>query len=361
MDKFMQKIGLPGKSFVPMIVGFGCSVPAVMASRTLESRKDRIVTIFLIPLMSCGARLPVYALFAAVFFPENAALAVFSLYAVGIIFAVITGFLFKKAVYKNEVSHFVMELPVYNFPRPKHILIHTWNRLKVFILSAGKVIIIGSVILAVLNSAGHDFSFSKDRKEDSLLTFLGKKSSVVLKPLGITEDNWPATVAVFTGIFSKEAVIGTLNSLYSQMNETEEQTSIPEMIKSAFSSIPEYFSDKSDDQNSALFAAKAKFSNGNLSVYAYLLFILIYFPCIATLGAIAGEIGWKGAALSVSYLTLLAWAVSSLFYQLTAGHNIIFISISSSVIILIIAAFTAAGKFLSRRKSNADGKNQRLS
>jgi len=361
MDKFMQKIGLPGKSFVPMIVGFGCSVPAVMASRTLESRKDRIVTIFLIPLMSCGARLPVYALFAAVFFPENAALAVFSLYAVGILFAVLTGFLFKKAVYKNEISHFVMELPVYNFPRPKHIFIHTWNRLKVFMLSAGKVIIIGSVILAVLNSAGHDFSFSKDRKGDSLLTYIGKKTSIVLKPMGITEENWPATVAVFTGVFSKEAVIGTLNSLYSQMDETEETASIPEMIKSAFASIPEYFSQKSDDESSALFAAKAKFSNGKLSVYAYLLFILIYFPCIATLGAIVGEIGWKGAALSVTYLTMLAWSVSSLFYQLTSGHDIVFISASVSIILLIITAFILAGKIISRDNNNADGKNKKLS
>ena len=359
MDKFMQKIGLPGKSFVPMIIGFGCSVPAVMATRTLESRKDRIVTVFLIPLMSCGARIPVYAVFASVFFPDNAALIVLSLYLTGIFLAVATGFIFKQTVYKGEPSHFVMELPVYNFPRPKHILIHTWNRLRVFILNAGKVIIIGSVILSVLNSAGKDFSFGKHKPEKSLLTHLGKKGSVIFEPIGIDSENWPATVAVFTGIFSKEAVVGTLNSLYSQIDGNSETQTIPETLKSAFTSVPDYFTGEEGSDDSSFSTALTKFTNGRASVYAYLLFILIYFPCIATLGAVVVEIGWKGAAISVTYLTLLAWSVSVLFYQIVRGQNFLLISISSAVILAIITIFIFAGRFLGQ--NHADRKHSKIS
>lgn len=351
MDRFMQKIGLPGKSFVPMIVGFGCSVPAIMATRTLESSRDRLVTIFLVPLMSCGARLPVYAVFAAVFFPDHGGLVVFSLYIAGVLLAIATGFLFRLAIFRGEVSHFVMELPVYNVPRPKHILIHTWNKLKLFVLSAGKVIVIGSILLALLNAAGTDGTFGR-KESTSLMTKVGRASTVVFEPMGIGRENWPAVVAIITGVFSKESVVGTLNALYSQINdEAPGNESFTDMVKSAFASVPEYFSDEGGvDDTSTFAAARSHFSNGLFSVYAYLLFVLIYFPCLSALGAIVGELGLKGALLSGAYLTVLAWGISVLFYQVAQGHDPLWIAAALGVLAGIVAAFFIAGRHIRRRK-----------
>jgi ferrous iron transport protein B len=222
VDRFMRMVGLPGKSFVPMLVGFGCTVPAVMATRTLESKKDRFLTILMTPFMSCGARLPVYALFVAAFFPKNGGLIVFSIYLAGIFFAVITGLLMKNTLFRGEASYFIMELPPYHRPRFKHILIHTWDRLKAFMICAGKVIIIVVALLSVMNSLGTDGSFGNEDSENSVLAAVGKAITPVFESMGIEEKNWPATVGIFTGIFAKEAVVGTLNSLYGQMAASED-------------------------------------------------------------------------------------------------------------------------------------------
>ena len=216
MDRAMRAIGLPGKAFVPMLVGFGCTVPAIMATRTLESRRDRFMTIFMSPFMSCGARLPVYALFTAAFFGARSGAVVFSIYMVGIVLAVLTGLLLKNSILQGEYSPFVMELPEYHRPRLGQIAKSAWYRLRIYLFRAGKVITLVVLVLAFFNSLGTDGSFGNEDTEESVLSYVGKVITPVFTPMGIEKENWPATVSLFTGLFAKEAVVGTLNSLYVQ-------------------------------------------------------------------------------------------------------------------------------------------------
>lgn len=384
MDKLMRFIGLPGKSFVSMIVGFGCTVPGVMATRTLENKRDRMLTVFMTPFMSCGARLPVYVLFAAAFFPKNSGNMVFSLYLVGILMAILTGLLLKKTLFKGEASHFVMELPAYNLPRVKHIFIHTWSKLKSFIFKAGAVIIIIVTILGSLNSFGTDGTFGNEDSDKSVLSAIGKTITPIFKPMGIDENNWPASVALFTGIFAKEAVVGTLNSLYSQNEAAEEESktefSLTKGLGEAFNTIPANLSgigegladplgvglvsetdkDKISDDIGAdkgIFALMNKyFSKGPAQAYAYLLFILLYFPCVAAFAAVVREIGQKLAWLLAGYVTLIGWVVSTLFYQLTTGYQFEWIAFSIILIGFIITGLNLLAKrtvqLASIRKSN---------
>jgi ferrous iron transport protein B len=391
MDRFMRSIGLPGKSFVPMIVGFGCSVPAIMGSRTLDSKKDRLLTIFMTPFMSCGAKLPVYVLFAAAFFPSSSGAMVFSLYMAGIALAVITGFILKLTLFKGEASHFVMELPLYNVPRPGAILIHTWNRLKLFLLRASKVIVAAVFILSLLNSTGTDGSFGNEDTEKSVLASIGRTITPVFEPMGVRADNWPASVSLFTGLFAKEAVVGTLNSLYGQKFESdskageaaaaesaegtteepaagEEPFSVSKGLLEAWNTIPANLSGAagalSDPlgtgvlENTADSAAMAEEMEVHTTTfdrlrtyftvnqaYAYLLFILLYFPCVAALGAMFRETGIKLAAVESVYLTVFAWIVATLFYQLSEGHSIFWIAAASVLMGLLILALYLMGKY----------------
>ncbi|WP_028972929.1 Fe(2+) transporter permease subunit FeoB [Spirochaeta cellobiosiphila] len=376
MDRFMRFIGLPGKSFVPLLVGFGCTVPAVMATRTLENKKDRLLTIFMAPFMSCGARLPVYALFVAAFFPKNGGLIVFSIYVAGIIFAVLTGLLMKNTLFRGEASYFVMELPPYHAPRLKHIIIHTWDRLKSFVLRSGKAIIIVVAILSLLNSISTKGTFGNEDSEDSLLAAIGKTITPVFTPMGIEKENWPATVGLFTGLFAKEAVVGTLNSLYGQLaaiesGEEEEEFDFWAGISDAFLSIPDALSgiwtaiadplglgvlSESDETalaneigaDSGLFQQMQKyFSKGPNQAYAYLLFILLYFPCVAAFGAVWKEAGPFLGSLNAAYLTLLGWIVSVTYYQVTVGHNLIMIGVA-----MLLLAFIIVGLYILGRKEN---------
>ena len=373
MDRFMRWVGLPGKSFIPMLVGFGCTIPAVMATRTLENRKDRYMTVFMAPFMSCGARLPVYALFAAAFFPAAAGNIVFSIYLVGIILAILTGLLLKGTLFKGELSQFIMELPPYHAPRFKHIMIHTWNRLKMFMFRAGTYIIIIVALLSFFNSLGIDGTFGNEDSENSALARVGMAITPIFVPMGIEKDNWPATVAVFTGLFAKEAVVGTLNSLYSQMDvaekgiEEEEEFHFWAGMDESFRSIPEGFSGifgslsdpvgagviSGDEETVAeelemdahVFATMRRhFSFGGPQAYAYLLFILIYFPCVAAFGAIIREIGTGLGILSVVYLTILGWIVATLFFQITVAHQPIWIIIPLLMIGAIYALFAVLGR-----------------
>ncbi|WP_236614436.1 Fe(2+) transporter permease subunit FeoB [Dickeya poaceiphila] len=217
MDRFMRSIGLPGKAFVPLIVGFGCNVPAVMATRTMERHSDRVVTVMMAPFMSCGARLPVYVLFASALFVEGGQNLVFGLYLVGIAAAIATGFLLKNTALKGDASAFVMEIPPYHLPSLRSVLIRTWERLKGFLLRAGRLIVVVVTVLGFLNSMGTDGSFGNQNTQKSVLSAVGQAIVPVFKPMGIREENWPAAVGVFTGIFAKEAVVGTLDSLYGAM------------------------------------------------------------------------------------------------------------------------------------------------
>lgn len=223
-DRFMRFLGLPGRAFVPMMVGFGCGVPAIMGSRVLESKRERFLTIFLVPFMSCGARLPVYALFAAAFFGKQAGTIVFALYLVGIVFAIVYGLFLRKSLFMGNSSNFVMELPNYHLPKIKSLLIHSWLKLKDYVFRAGKVITIAVAVLGFLNAFGYvdgKFTAGNADSENSLLSSVGKAITPVFEPFGVEEDNWPASVSLFTGLLAKEAVIGTMNSLYSMAPKSE--------------------------------------------------------------------------------------------------------------------------------------------
>ena len=390
MDRFMRYLGLPGKSFVPLLVGFGCTVPAVMATRTLESKKDRLLTIFMAPFMSCGARLPVYALFVAAFFPKNAGVIVFSIYLIGIVFAVLTGLLLKNTLLKGEPSYFIMELPPYHTPRLKHIFIHTWDRLKGFILRAGKVIIIVVIVLSILNSLGTDGSFGNEDSSESVLAKIGKSITPVFKPMGIEEENWPATVGLFTGLFAKEAVVGTLNALYGQIaaqealsvsddsEETEEAEgfdfwggvldsfkTIPEGLAGIFDAMldplglalvqeedTEALAEEIGAETSIFGTMHKYFTKGKPQAFAYLIFILLYFPCIAAFGVVVKEAGPLFGILNAVYLTVLGWIVAVLFYQIAEGHSVLWIVVSLALMFTVVLGLYAMGNMKQFKTGN---------
>jgi ferrous iron transport protein B len=345
MDHFLRAIGLPGKAFIPMLVGFGCNVPGIMATRTLESKRDRILAILMNPFMSCGARLPVYTLFAAAFFPQSGGVVIFGIYLIGIALAVMTGLLFKSTLLRGEVTSFVMELPPYHMPTFSGVMYHTWHRLSSFLIKAGKVILLIVAVLGFLNSMGTDGTFGNNDSRNSVLSAMSRAVTPVFRPMGIRDENWPATVGLFTGIFAKEAVVGTLDSIYSQLDAQEEAEILAEEaapkfdfwegIIESFAAIPEgfkEFSQKLKDPlglSSALDEVKetedkekyatmvSRFGeHGSKAAFAYLLFILIYAPCVAALAAIAREIGLKWMLFAVSYLTVLAWVISTAYFQL---------------------------------------------
>ena len=375
MDRFMRLIGLPGKSFVPMMVGFGCTVPAIMGTRTLESTKDRYMTIAMAPFMSCGARLPVYALFAAAFFPALAGQVVFSLYVIGIILAVITGLLLKHTLFRGEASHFIMELPPYHAPRLGAILGSAASRLKLFVVRAGSVIVVIVAVLAFFNSLGIDGSFGNEDSDNSVLTLAGSAVTPVFAPMGISEENWPATVGLFTGLFAKEVVVGTLNALYTQdefaMDEEEPFEFWPQ-IGAAFAEIPSgllaageglldplglgLLAVDEDDLLEELETSGGVFERmrdrfSPQAAYAYLLFILIYTPCVAALAAAIREMGHGYAWLMAGYQLVLAWAVATLFYQLTLGGSALWTGSAVGAIGALVVLFAVVARVRDRGSS----------
>ncbi|MDA3852116.1 MAG: ferrous iron transport protein B [Spirochaetaceae bacterium] len=322
-DRFMKSIGLPGKSFVPKLVGFGCTVPAIMATRTLEKKRDRYMTIFMVPFMSCGARFPVYAMLTASFFPQSSGLIVFSIYLLGIVLAILTGLLLKNSLFKGEISEFIMELPPYHQPRFKHIMLHTWRRLRDFIFRAGKVILLMVFILGFFNSLGIDGSFGNENNDKSLLTTVGKAVTPVFKPMGIEQNNWPATVGLFTGIFAKEAALGTMTSLYSQIEgQRIEETSINQLIQRYFNPW---------------------------SAYAFMIFVLIYCPCLAALAAAFREMGAMMTLLMSVYLTSLAWIGATVFYQVAHGHDYKWVIISIFMLIFMVISLRSLGGWADKK------------
>ncbi len=341
MDHFLRSIGLPGKAFIPMIVGFGCNVPGIMATRTLESRRDRILAVLMNPFMSCGARLPVYTLFAAAFFPQRGGVVIFSIYMIGIALAIMTGLLFKNTLLRGEVSSFVMELPPYHMPTLSGVMFHTWHRLKSFIIKAGKVILLIVAVLGFLNSMGTDGSFGNSDSSKSVLSAMSRKVTPVFRPMGIEDKNWPATVGLFTGIFAKEAVVGTLDSIYGQLEGQNADVAANAPVAfdfwngiiDAFAAIPAGFEgfgqslldplglsgamgEIQTDDRSKYDTMVAHFGKTpERAAFAYLLFVLIYAPCVAAMAAIGREIGAKWMVFAVSYLTMLAWVVATLYFQ----------------------------------------------
>lgn len=526
-DRFMRFLGLPGRAFVPMMVGFGCGVPGIMGSRVLESKRERFLTIFLVPFMSCGARLPVYALFAAAFFGKMAGTVVFLLYLAGVLFAIAYGLFLKNSLFQGQASNFVMELPPYHLPKFKSLMIHCWQRLRDYIWRAGKVIALAVAVLGFLNSFGivekmyvdvdgtateivqaedgyqmvkeneegeaenvalpegfvvdeskvvksNEFTAGNGDSENSLLSVIGKAITPVFEPFGVEKENWPASVSLFTGLLAKEAVIGTMNSLYSMVGENnsesgiqnsesnedgkavepaadaltssatdkpliagidecpaeeEEEGGAPDIkgaVLEALGSIPanlaevfgsltdplgttgelegqeaaelkketldkitdakvltceeyaaiETFGEEEEDEKTreAVFAKLAAaglelsedemlaLEEGDLSetmdiyanlrsyfhnpdkngnpvdgfnwqVFAFLIFILLYVPCLAAMGVIAREIGLGLAILMATVQTLLAWAVAVLLYQVPVGGNVTWIV--AAIVVLV--------------------------
>jgi ferrous iron transport protein B len=276
MDKIMRKIGLSGKAFIPMIVGFGCSVPAIMSARTLESEKDRKLTALLVPLMSCNARIPVYALFATIFFKGRETTMVLSLYILGVLVAFIIGFLFKNTIFKKDEEPFIIELPSYKAPELKSLLTHTWEKGKGFLQKAGTIIFSVSVLVWLLSN----FSFyGMVPIEESLLAYFGKLLVPIFKPLGF--GNWQNAVALLTGLMAKEVVVSTLGVLYG--------SNLTEILPSIFTTA---------------------------SAYSYLVFILLYTPCVSTIAVMQKEYGNKMAIFSVVYQLILAWLGSFVVYNL---------------------------------------------
>jgi len=342
MDNLMRRLGLSGQAFIPLVVGFGCNIPAVLASRTLPDQRDRIMTIMMTPFMSCSARLTVYVLFATAFFSDHAALIVFSLYLVGILAAILTALVLKKTLLPGEAPPLLMELPIYHKPAVLNVLLNTRNKLKSFILDAGKIIVIVVLILNFFNSLGTDATFGHENQPTSVLSTVAKAATPIVEPLGITEENWPATVGLFTGLLAKEVVVGSLDALY-QSAETEivnpegyefigalseALATIPDNVSNIFYDIQDPLglhsiddvADKSaiaEEQGFTLSTLDkmAQFFDGQIGAYAYLLLILLYFPCVATFGAIKQELGWRWALYSGGWSMLLGYSVAVGFYQ----------------------------------------------
>ncbi|WP_068635928.1 Fe(2+) transporter permease subunit FeoB [Thauera butanivorans] len=348
MDRFMRWVGLPGKSFVPLIVGFGCNVPAIMATRTLEHRRDRLMTIAMAPFMSCGARLPVYVLFAAAFFPQGAQNVVFGLYIVGIAVAVLTGLVLRHTLLKGEPTPFIMELPPYHLPTVRGVLIHAWERLMGFVVRAGRVIVPMVLVLNVLNAVGTDGSYGNEDSDASVLAAVGRNITPAFAPMGLTEENWPAAVGIFTGVLAKEAVVGTLDAAYSALAakdagedaDEEEPFDLGASIAAAFATIPENLADAlgswadpmgldvgdlsdeaavaeavDQDVSAGTFGAMAARFDGAAGAFAYLLFILLYFPCTAAIAAIYQESGARWTVFVAAWTTGLGYGLATIYYQ----------------------------------------------
>ena len=380
-DRFMRFLGLPGKAFVPMIVGFGCSVPALMGTRTLENKRERFLTLFLVPFMSCGARLPVYALFGAAFFGESAGTLVFGIYLTGIVIALLYGLLLRHTVFKGKESTFIMELPPYHFPKVRNLFRHAWLRLKEFVFRAGKVVIIMVTVLGFMGSIGTDGSFGNDNNEKSVLSAVGKTITPVFEPFGVERDNWPASVALFTGLFAKEAIVGTLNSLYAIEGgdkagsavaqdageaDAKEGFSLKTTVKEALVSIPtnlvEVFAsiahplgveeviEETAENEGAYRTMQAHFNLGRFQVLAYLLFILLYVPCLAAMGTAFRELGRFYGTLMMVFQTVIGWSLSVLFFQITCGHSTAWIVTSVALLAGVVVSLVLLGRDQRKKK-----------
>jgi len=321
MDKLMHKIGLHGRSFIPMLLGFGCNLPAMMATRTIEDRKDRLVTILVNPFMSCGARLPVYTLFIGAFFSEKiAGNVLFSLYLLGIVVAIIMAKIFRRFLLKGPAAPFVMELPPYRVPTIKGLLIHMWERGAVYLKKAGTIIFAGCVLVWFLSNFPWNPQYSKDydalieqakdnkemviqlenekaaeKLEKSYAGKLGRAIAPVFRPLGF--DDWKVSVGLVGGFIAKEIVVGTLGTLHSIGKADEESESLRQALQN-----------ETRPDGSKMF--------NPLVAYALMVFVLLYIPCVATIAVIKRETNsWRWPIFAAFYTTLVAWLIAFIVYQ----------------------------------------------
>jgi ferrous iron transport protein B len=328
MDRFMRVVGLHGKSFIPMILGFGCAVPAIYATRTIASRRDRILTALLVPLMSCSARLPVYVVFGLAFFGARAGTVIWAMYALGILVAMLAGMVFTRTILKPDASSaFVLELPPYRQPAMKSVLIHMWENTSEFIRKAGTMIFATSVIMWFLLN----LPWGVENQRDSYFGTVSGAISPVFAPLGF--DNWETGGALVTGFVAKEIVVSTMSQIYlggEEVQQAEPTTLGEDLIgigqgfwdatissgKILISIIPgvSLVDEETESEDTALsLALQENFTP--LSALALLVFVLLYVPCVATLGAIKHEFGTSWAVISAVYQTGVAWLVAFIIYQ----------------------------------------------
>lgn len=323
MDRAMHAIGLHGKSFIPMLLGFGCNVPGIYATRTLENQKDKILTALLIPLMSCGARLPVYVLFAAVFFPDNAGTVIWTLYILGMLLAVLMGFIFKKTLFKGEAPMFIMELPPYRMPTFTSLMLHTWEKGKHFLIKAGTYIFAVSVLVWFMLN----LPWGVEHKRDSCLGKAGAAIAPVFQPVGF--GTWEAAASLITGVIAKEIVVGTMGEIYAPKKEEEKKETptlgedLKEIAVSFFDAGKKAVStlfylpqkeEPEEDKSALKTALQQQFTP--LTSFAFMAFVLLYMPCVVVGAAMRAEFGtWKWAGVAFVYSTVLAWTVALIIYQ----------------------------------------------
>ncbi len=412
MDRFMRFLGLPGSAFVPMLVGFGCTVPAIMATRTLSNRRDRFLTIFMTPFMSCGARLPVYALFGAAFFGAASGTMVFVIYMCGIVLAVLTGLLLKHTLFVGDPAPFIMELPLYHLPRPSTVLKQAWDRLQRFIFRAGKVLVIMVLLLSICDKikVPNPFAKENDPQAVSVIEAVGHTIAPAFVPMGVDGNNWQGSVALIVGLFAKEQVVSSLNTLYAIEGEAEDEaeaeltwkdagSTFVTGLADAWATIPDAFSglaqtlldplgvdflradreafiemtgnletldpttrqqvidaytayhqesiaEEIEADATLMKTLKEKFNNDQHRAFAYLLFILLYVPCLAAMATVVREIGWGYSSILFGYLTLLGWCVATLYFQITTGHNTFWIVTPCMLLTSVALFFYFLGKKL---------------
>lgn len=322
MDRAMHAIGLHGKSFIPMLLGFGCNVPGIYATRTLENQKDKILTALLIPLMSCGARLPVYVLFVGVFFPDNSGTVIWILYILGMLLAVLMGFIFKKTLFRGEAPMFIMELPPYRMPSFTSLCLHTWEKGKHFLIKAGTYIFAVSVLVWFMLN----LPWGVEHKRDSYLGKAGAAIAPVFQPVGF--GTWEAASSLITGVIAKEIVVGTMGEIYAPKHEVKKETptlgedlkeiviSFGGAVKKAVSTLL-YLPQKEEpeeEQSALKTALQAQFTP--LTSFSFMAFVLLYMPCVVVGAAMRQEFGtWKWAGVAFAYSTVLAWLVALIIYQ----------------------------------------------
>jgi ferrous iron transport protein B len=326
MDRLMHRLGLHGKSFIPMLIGFGCTVPAIYATRTLESRKDRILTALLTPFMSCGARLPVYVLFAAAFFSAHQGWVIWSMYMLGIAMAMASGLLFRYTLFASkERSPFVMELPPYRLPTLRGLLMHMWERSSAFVRKAGTYIFAAAVVIWFLLS----LPWGVEDQRESAFGETGHAISPIFAPAGFGE--WQAAGSLITGLIAKEVVVSTMSEIYVGGDEEGEEEEAPAVstelrdtakgfgvaIRDSFkelgSLIPGVFETAPEEETELQGALKPVFSER--AAIAFIVFVLLYIPCVAAMAAFGQEFGWRWAAFAGLYLTGVAWVAAVVVYQ----------------------------------------------
>lgn len=349
MERFMRRLGLPGKTLVPMVIGFGCNVPAVMSTRSIENPRDRLLVAMMQPFMSCSARLVIYMAFAAVFFRRDGGQVVFGLYLLGIVTAVLTALLLGKTVLKGHPQPFILDLPPYRVPTARGLAISVWHRLKIYIWRVGRVIATATVCIYLLSSfavSSNGIRVTSDPGK-SILGTAGRAITPLFHPMGIREDNWPATLGLLTGAVAKEIVIGTLNGAYSR----ERATALPDYrltelgpeLRGAVATIPENaallvghvadplgFGSMRSDRSAAAYSGASQATLRELGAnftlagaLAYLIFVLLYIPCVSTMGAIRRETGsWRWTLYAIAWGVAVAYGLATLFYQtVTFGEH----------------------------------------